>query len=138
MLRPLVAPSVGILTLLYYAYEDTLGAPMYAVYSLEPEATWVVHDVWFSSLVGFCFLIALGFRTVAVPAWVFLSTLDGTEDLLYYLLQGRLPPYGLAYLKGPLMFPQPASALTLVFGVAVSAVALPTFVLLEGRVRAWL
>lgn len=134
--RSVQAPFLGVIAFVYYVAEDVMAAPIYALYSFDPQPVWIVHDVWFASLVGFCFLIGVAFKTVAVPLWMAFASFNGTEDLLYYLMQGRLPPYNLDYLKGFLMFPQPATIWTVLFGLAVSAIALPVFLKVERKAKA--
>ncbi len=132
--RSLLGPALGVAAFVYYAAIDTLGAPVYALYNMDPQPVWVVHDVWFAALVGFCVLIGVFGKTLAVPLWMLFASANGTEDLLYYLIQGKFPPYSVAYLQGPLMFPQPSTDWTLLFGLALSVVALPLFVYVERRV----
>lgn len=115
---------------------DTMAAPIYSRAEAEPAANVAVHDVWFAALVGFCFLIAVGFKTLAIPLWLAFATTNGTEDLLYYVFQGQNPGYDLSYLNSaPLMFPKPVTIESLLLGFCLSAVALPIFVMVERRIK---
>jgi len=133
--KGLAAPTIGVAALLYYAGMDTMGSPLYAINSVFPEGADVVHDLWFAALVGFCFLIAVGFKTLAVPVWLLFASANGTEDLLFYIIQGRFPPYSVAYLQGPFMWPQPATELTLLFGLSLSIISLPLLLGAERKLK---
>jgi hypothetical protein len=117
---------VSLIALVAYTAIDISSGPIWMKNGVYDQAAYDAYFVvWQVALAGYLLLVAYFYRTLWVPLAVFAMTLNGTEDFLYYVLQGQGLPPTLPWLNGALLvFPKPATSSSVVLGAVWGAVLL--------------
>lgn len=79
-----------------YTEIDIHAQPFWTKFDAFPE----YYVVWQIALWGMLILLGLATRSLLIPLVLLIITVNGTEDLFYFLLQWQLPPERLPWLDG--------------------------------------
>lgn len=128
--RVLERLGVGLVAFALWTEMDIAGAPLY------PERA-AYNAVWYLALFGFLLILAVAYRTLALPFGLWVLSVVGGEDALYFYLRGRAVPAHLPWLDGHRFIWQPPTNVSVTAGLILGVGFLIGIVLLERWFLSW-
>jgi hypothetical protein len=121
---------VGLAAFVLWTEMDIAGVPLY------PQRA-AYNSVWYLALFGFLLILAVAYRTLALPFGLWVLSVVGGEDALYFYLRGRAVPARLPWLDGHAFLWQPPTDVSITAGLVLGLGFLLGVVLLERWLLGW-